>query len=172
MLQNAVSNSALLSSRSLCSIGWMASDPDNLLVLLKTFSLPFFPSPIDPISLFFPFPNQLIFFPAINFPLFHSKHDCYWLSHVDWHPPLLSLSTRPISSMPTTILVPSPLSPIAPLPSCIRGRIFLNASSMLFLLKPIVIHRKHREEGLFSCKVLQDFQQCWLDAFQCSSSHH
>lgn len=60
------------------------------------------------------------------------------------------LSTSPFSPLPLpstyisstpALLVPSPISPVAPLPSCVRGHILLNLSSTLLLLKPLAIHR-------------------------------
>lgn len=54
-------------------------------------------------------------------------------------PSLLSLYQAHIFHPP--LLVPSPISPVAPLPSCVRGHILLNLSSMLLLLKPLAIHR-------------------------------
>lgn len=61
-----------------------------------------------------------------------------------------SLPSPYISPMLTTLLVPSPVFPIASLSSYMRGHILLNPSFMLFLLKTTAFHRKHREEGLFS----------------------
>lgn len=129
---------------------WTASDANNLLVLLKIFSC-FFSFHFDPISLLFPSLHTVIFFqPQISLS---STPNMTATGSLKWTGILFSSPSLPspyISPVLTTLLVPSPIFPIAPLSSCIRGHILLNPSFMLFLLKTTAFHRKYREEGLFS----------------------
>lgn len=149
MLHNTVSNSALSPSSSLSGIGWTASDPDNLLVLLKTFSLPFFLFKLNPFLCSSLSPIQSSF----------SSHKLPSLPLQTWLLLTLSCGLAPSSPLPlykAHTFHPClqhfwfllPLLPFAPLPSCIRGHVLLNPSSMLFLLKLIAIHRKHKRRGL------------------------
>lgn len=126
--------------------------------------MPFFLFILIPFSFLFPFPKPIILFQTetslSSTPNMSITDFLRWLS-----PCSPSLPSSCMSSVSTTLLLPSPICPFAPPPSCIRGLSFLGyPSSILFSLS----HAVHRKQRLFSYNV----QQHWLDAFQCSSSHY
>lgn len=119
MLHNPVSNSALSPSSSLSGIGWMASDPDNLLVLLRTFSLPSF------LFILIPFPCSSLSPIQSSF----SSHRLPSLPLQTWL--LLTLSCALGPSSPLPLYQPLIFHP------CLQHFWFL-LPSPLFLFSPVV----------------------------------
>lgn len=102
---------------------WTASDADNLLVLLKILSCFFFFSHSSHLIVLPPYSHL---FPTTNF---QPKYDCYWISHVDWHAALLSLSSKPLYFTHTY----NTFGSFCYLPYCSSLQLFERSYSLKFL---------------------------------------
>lgn len=148
---------------------WTVSDADILLVLLKFFSCVFFFSHWSHF-IALPFPPYSHLFSTTNFPVFHSKHDCYWISHVDWHPVLLPFSTKPLYFTHAY----NTFGSFCCLPYCSSLQLFQRSYSLksqLYAFSSLRLQHSTENTEKRACSP-QASQQCWLDVFQCSSSQH
>lgn len=149
---------------------WTASAVDILLVLLKFFlCVLLFSHWFHFIAI--PFPPYCHLFPTTNFPVFHSKHDCYWTSHVGWHPVLLLLlSTKPLYFTHAY----NTFGSFCHLPYCSSLQLFQRSYSLksqLYAFSSLRLQHSTENREKRACSH-QASQQCWLDVFQCSSSQH